>query len=90
MPKENLPPNPRRPSDATGTMSIMCKHGDSKFHWNKKDPQSVAAAKEVFDAHQGKGYLAFSMNAKGDQGEQMRQFDPEAESVLFMPQMQGG
>lgn len=68
----------------------MGKEGDTKFHWNKNDPKSVEAAKEVFDQHRAKSYLAFSMNAKGDQGEQMKDFDPEAGSVLFIPQMQGG
>lgn len=68
----------------------MGKEGDTKYHWNAKNAEQVQAAKEVFDSHRGKGFLAFSMNTKGDQGEQMTEFDPKAESVLFIPQMQGG
>lgn len=86
-------PEPKRsppPNDATGHMSVMGKDGDTKFYWNAKDPEQVAAAKEIFDAHRGKGYCAFHMSSKGDQGEQMGEFDPDAGSILFIPQMQGG
>ena len=79
-----------QPSDATGHMSIMGKEGDTKFYWNSANADQVSAAEEVFNAHKGKGYLAFRMNAKGDQGEQLTTFDASAESVLFIPQMQGG
>lgn len=72
-------------------MSIMGKEGDTKFYWNSKDPAQIEAAKEVFATHKGKGYMAFHMVAKGDQkGEQMHEFDPEAGSILFVPQMRGG
>lgn len=82
--------NPKRPSDATGTMSIMGKEGDTKYHWSACNPDQVAMARETFDAHRGKGYLAFRMNDKSNQGDQMTEFDPAAESILFIPQMQGG
>ena len=76
----------------TGHMSVMGQEGDTKYHWDAKDPVSVEAAQEVFNAHKAKGFLAFRMNAKGEQvGDgQLAAFDPEAESVLFIPQMQGG
>lgn len=68
----------------------MGKEGDTKFYWNAGNPDQTQVAKEVFDSHRSKNFLAFKMNAKGDQGEQMTEFDPTAESVLFIPQMQGG
>lgn len=76
--------------DATGVMSIMGKEGDTKHYWNVKKWDDVQSAKEVFDLYRKKGYLAFSMNKKGDQGEQMVEFDPSAGSILFVPPMQGG
>jgi hypothetical protein len=71
-------------------MSVMGSDGDTKYYWNAQNPDQVAIAREVFQTHRGRGYLAFSMNAKGDQGEQMREFDQSANSILFIPAMQGG
>lgn len=79
-----------RPSDATGSMSIMGSMGDTKCYWNADRPEEVEAAREIFMRHQGNGYRAFSMTRDGTQGEQMTDFDPAAESILFLPQMQGG
>lgn len=86
----NTSGNAQRPADATGVMSIMGKEGDTKYYWNARDADEARIAKEVFDAHHKKGYRAFHMNKKGDQGEQMDEFDPSAGSILFIPQMQGG
>ncbi len=86
----NLTSSRQPPSDATGHMAVMGKDGDTKFFWNSKSQEQVEAAREVFTEHRRKGYLAFHMSAKGDQGEQMTAFDPEAGSILFIPQMQGG
>lgn len=75
----------------TGVMSIMGKEGDTKHYWNVDNSSEVDAAREVFNAHRSRGYAAFRMTPGGEQsGEQLREFDPTAGSILFIPQMQGG
>ena len=79
-----------RPLTATGEMAVMGRDGDSKHFWNKDAPIEVKIAKKVFKQYEKKGYRAFSMTEKGDQGELMNEFDPEAGCILFMPPMAGG
>ena len=71
-------------------MSAMGKEGDTKYHWNPEDPESVAAAQETYNGFMSDGYRAFSMSEDGTQGEIMTSFDPSAGNVLMVPPMQGG
>lgn len=71
--------------------SVMGQVGDSKHIWDKNKPVEVEAAKAMFDTLTKKGYLAFHVQGKeGEKGEQMKEFDPKAERVIFVPAMQGG
>lgn len=73
------------------SMAVMGETGDSKHIWDKNKPAEVEAARAMFDTLTKKGYRAFHVHGKeGEQGEQMREFDPHAERVIFVPQMQGG
>jgi len=39
----------------------------------------------------GKGFSAFLVTgAKGEQGEQIREFDPKAGRIILIPALQGG
>jgi hypothetical protein len=74
-----------------GAMSVMGREGDTKHIWNKNDPVEVEAARKQFDHFRSKKYLAFHVKGKdGDKGEQMTEFDPNAERIIFTPPMQGG
>ncbi len=77
------------PADGRGEMSVMGKEGDTKFTWNAKDPKEVEAAKATWDLYKGKGFAAFRMK-RSNKGDQMREFDPTAGRILFVPPMQGG
>lgn len=80
-----------KPATATGEMSVMGREGDTKFYWDVHNWTEVEAAKATFDLYKGKGFAAFHMTPKGKQdGEQMKDFDPAAGRILFIPQMQGG
>lgn len=78
------------PATATGRMAVMGRNGDTKFFWNAREWNEVEAAKAVFDLYKSKGFAAFKMDDKGDQGEQMNEFDPSAGSILFLVPLVGG
>lgn len=72
-------------------MAIMNETGDYKIIWDRTKPDEVKAARKQFDEWKGtKKYQAYSVNRSGDRGEILREFDPEAQSIIFSPPMQGG
>lgn len=73
-----------------GQMAIMDRTGDTKLVWDQADDVSMQIAKASFDAAKKKGYLAYSVNKKGDKGTQVKEFDPSAESLILAPALVGG
>lgn len=74
-------------------MHEMCTldySGDTRLQWDPTDPVQTAAARKRFDELRGKGFLPFRVSAKGNQGEQLKSFDPDAERLIFVPAMVGG
>lgn len=71
--------------------AVLGEYGDTKHIWDKDKEEEVEAARTLFDSLTKKGYRAFKVTGKnGDKGDQMKKFDPDAERVIFAPQMQGG
>lgn len=78
-------------TNTKGEMAIMGKEGDTKIIWDQNNNDEVENAKATFDRLRGKGYLAFKVVGKeGDKGEQMNDFDPKVERIIFAPQLRGG
>lgn len=73
-----------------GMLAIMDDTGDTRVQWDKSDPQQVAKARARFDELKKKGYMAYSVNSKGDQGSVMSNFDASAERIIMHAQMIGG
>lgn len=69
---------------------ILDQTGDTKIIWDPEKTEEVAHARETFDKLRKKGYAAYSVNKKGDKGEVIREFDPDAEKMILAPQMVGG
>lgn len=69
---------------------IMDHTGDVKKIWNPEIPAEVEDARRSYDDLRKKGYRAFRVNEKGDQGEMMSSFEPKAGRVVMIPQMAGG
>lgn len=69
---------------------ILDQTGDTKIIWDPEKAEEVAHARETFDKLRKKGYAAYSVNKKGDKGEVIREFDPDAEKMILAPQMVGG
>ena len=73
-----------------GTMRVLDPSGHSEHSWDADVPAEVEAARAVFSTMTGKGYQAFRVGAGGEKASRMSSFDPEAESMILMPQLSGG
>lgn len=73
-------------------MAIMGKMGDTKVIWDKDNEHEVAAARAQFnDLVKKHKFSAFYATGKeGKKGEQMTEFDPDAERCILIPRMAGG
>ncbi len=76
---------------AIGQMSVMGKEGDTKIIWDRKKVEEVEHAKKSFDEFRKKGYAAYKVTGeKGEKGEVLYSFNPDAERIIFAPPMVGG
>ena len=73
-----------------GELSVLDRTGDTKIIWDSAQEAEVDAARATFDDLKKKGYLAYSVNKKGDKGEVMKKFDPDAERIIMAPPLVGG
>lgn len=73
-----------------GKLQIMDSSGDKTVRWRKDRPDEVRRAKEQFDEHIGKGYLAYRQGKNGEDGELLRRFDKNAERIILAPPISGG
>jgi len=72
-------------------MAIQDASGDTKIMWSKDNEDEVEVARETFNKLIKKGFAAFRVEGKkGDKGEQIRAFDPDAERLIMIPQLAGG
>lgn len=72
-------------------IAVMGEPGDTKHIWDRTKPDEVDAAKTLYKGLTKKGYRAFRVVGKdGDKGEQMTDFDPEAERMIMVGPMAGG
>jgi len=77
----------------TGHMAVMSEEGDTTHAWDKNNPADVAIARRTFNKFRQMGYAAFltkTVNGVETKDEQIKEFDPEAERIIFVPQLQGG
>lgn len=79
------------PARHTGVMHTLDHTGDTRIMWDKRNPDEVAAARRAFTDLIAKGYAAFrATGKKGEQGAQIRRFDPDAERIILVKQLVGG
>jgi hypothetical protein len=79
------------PSKVTHEMSELNESGDTRVIWDSENEDEVAAARATFDKLTKNGkFAAFQVKTKGEKGERMRDFDPEAEKIILVPQIAGG
>lgn len=74
-----------------GLLSELNGSGDTRVMWDRGNEDEVAAARKTFSELTGKGYLAYRAEGKkGEQGTQIREFDPAAERIILVKQLVGG
>lgn len=73
-----------------GVLEVLNSSGDLKIMWDRNNPGEVTAAKAAFDQAIAAKSAVFSVKAKGDQGPKVKEFDPNLERLLVVPQLVGG
>lgn len=72
-------------------IKVLSRNGhDVGAKWGG-DAASRAAAQKVFDSLKAKGFTMFAAPADGGEATpKLGKFDPEAESIIAVPQLRGG
>ena len=73
-----------------GELREMSHKGDTKVIWDADNATEVDNARRTFDDLKKKGFLAYTVEAKGRKGKIIREFDPDAEKIIMAPPMAGG
>jgi len=72
-------------------MHTLDRTGDQRVIWSADEPEEVEAARDTFKRLTKAGYMAYKAEGrKGDRGEQIRTFDPDAERIILVKPHQGG
>lgn len=72
------------------TLHVMDHTGDSRFMWDVTKAEETKAAEKQFKELKKKGYLAYTTDEKGERGQVIREFDPNAGAIIMVPQLVGG
>jgi len=72
------------------TLTILDHTGDKTIEWNPRNPDEVNKARLAFAQRKAKGHLAYRLDADGNQGAVIREFDPTARRIVMSPQTVGG
>lgn len=70
---------------AKRVMKILCEKGDERLVWDKENGKEAKEAKVKFEDLIKKGYMAFSVDAKGKKNRKIEEFDIDAEEILMIP-----
>lgn len=73
-----------------GVIHVLDRTGDTEHRWNRRNQAEVEIARTVFNSAKAKGHAAYKINADGEAGEVIREFDPNAEKIIFRAPMVGG
>lgn len=66
-------------------MKVLSENGDDRIVWDKENGYQAREAKAKFEELLGKGYKAFSVDAKGRKNKKITEFDVDAEEILMVP-----
>jgi hypothetical protein len=69
---------------------VMDRSGDTRHAFDASDAAAVTQAEARFRELTLKGFRAVALGKDGGPGTLLRNFDPEVEQTLFIPQLQGG
>jgi hypothetical protein len=69
-------------------LHVLDSTGDRVLEWAPGDVKKTGAAKTAFEEHLAHGGAVIRSGPAGD--EVIRKFDPQAETLTAIPQIQGG
>jgi len=69
---------------------VMDRHGDTRHEFDAMDPVEITEAETRFRQLTGKGFRAVALGKDGQPGQLLREFNPQVEQTLFIPQLRGG
>lgn len=73
-----------------GVIKIMGASGDDRIVWDPEDEGQIAKARKRFKELLLQGYKAWKMDAKGQKGVPIKEFDESAGAILMAAGLQGG
>jgi len=79
-----------RKEPAMGVMRILDSSGDTKVLWEVDDDEALARAASLFDELSSEGKLAFERKGSQTETSRIREFDPDAEEIIWVRPIQGG
>lgn len=71
------------------THIVMNHRGDSRHEFDPSCAVALAEARRRFEKLTGEGFRAVALGRDG-QNRLVREFDPDVEQTLFIPQLVGG
>lgn len=71
-------------------MAILDSTGDTRHTWDRNNAEEVAEMRALFDRMKAKGMVAYSVKRSGEKDKTIKQFDPNAEKIIFAPATVGG
>ncbi len=78
---------------ATRTLELVVldQTGDTKTVWDADNEEEVSVARTMFNDLKKKGFAIFRAEGKkGEKGEAMHKFDPDAGKMIAVPAVVGG
>jgi len=83
----DIPEGDVQASEQVGVFRVLTpKDGDKRITWDRMRMASINAARDMFNACIGEGLVPYRIGADGKKSEIMREFDPYAQEVIFIPQ----
>ena len=73
-----------------GTLRKLDQSGDTKHEWDPNKPVEIEMAREVFRVYCSQGFAAARMEPDGTTGEIIKDFEPDAATIVFVPPLKGG
>ncbi len=72
-------------------MRVLGRNGDSEIGWNPETGEGLRLAQRIFlEKTRCFGYLAFVEAPDGQGSELIRDFAPQAQSIILAPRLVGG
>lgn len=71
-------------------MIVLTSEGDTKYKWDTSIEDEQNQAEIIFNEYKEQGFSIFRLSDGGERGEVLSSFDPDAQTLLFIPKLVGG